>query len=578
MLKILFFLLLILSSTNRTIYSQNTEKAEWQSSLGGNALVSPKRTSYGFISLIDGGLISATTGSGTVIWRKSIKGNLSPFFNVTDENFIYIITDDATKLSLYNPDGYFLWSTPLHEPAIADPVLGRDGRVFIIGETSISCYGSHGTRKWLTLVPKGNGLPLTEINDGSLLYILLELKNNASIALRISPYGELLERIEFIDRISTLSSFNDGVILGFEKGTVAVCSVINNITETRWFVSSKNENNNPPYIILPGYDSFCVLFSNSNIAEYSIKTQSIIWDTFDQNIKIGQKIFAAFDYDRYVFASENYTVAYQTAQTGLGGTILWQKQFYPRENTFFPIITPSAYLVLLSKNWIISGYNLTDLNQTDKNVSVSPQIRTKPPTSQQNKPDKYTGFREKTKTPIVSYTNFTKMDKNITLGNYGTLEAEYKLIIQNYITNYEIEYMDSRYYFSNFAEKVKILDIAPKLETSDYDSLIQLMLSNETDASLLTTILAAAKNIAYDPDEIMLKAIENLFNTKKTILAPPVLIELSEAVYAICRYMGRPAFTKRGKEILSKMLHPNTEITVRANAQDVLVRFTKLEN
>lgn len=536
--------------------------------LGGNVVAPPKRTSYGFISLIEGRLMSASTGSGTVIWRKSIKGVPSAFFTINDENFVYITTDNATKLSLYSPDGIFLWEAELAEPAVADPIVGRDGRVFIVSKTSISCYGTQGTRKWFTRVPEGGTLPLSEMNDGSLLYIPFFTKNDASIGIRISPYGESLEEIEFTGRISTLTSFSDGIIFGFENGTIGSCAVINNVTETTWALAPQKTSNAVPQVIIPGYDGFCVLFSNSHIAEYSLHDQSLMWQLTDHKVQAGQNFFSAYDNGRYVFASQNYTVAYQNAQSSEGVNTLWQKQVSSSEVPSFPIVTSSAYLIIASSNWIISGYNLLD--EENFNEINRTQI-------DDNKIDVYTGFRSRNKNPSLDQMSFETMMQSLSAGDYASLELEYKQFIQNYLTQYQTEYMNSTDYFSNLAEKSNVVMLAAKFETSDYDYLIPLMLKNEKDPSIIVATLRAARTIAYDPDEIMLKAIEYLYNTQKSLLSPTVLSELSEAVYSICRYMGRPALTKRGKEILSSMLLPGTYSTAQIKAQEILLRFIDLE-
>ena len=122
--------------------SQNeTGQNTWQAVLGGEAVSAPKRTSYGFVAVSEGRILTACTGSGTVIWRRRLQDMPSKWFSVTDQNFVYAVSSAGKKLSLYSPDGILLWQTVPKESIVSDPLQGRDGRVFVAGKNSVSCYG-----------------------------------------------------------------------------------------------------------------------------------------------------------------------------------------------------------------------------------------------------------------------------------------------------------------------------------------------------------------------------------------------------------------------------------------------------
>ena len=63
---------------NRTV-DLNSQEPDWQAVIGGEAVSPCVATSYGVALLSDGRLLSACTGSGTVIWQMSIKGRPSPY-------------------------------------------------------------------------------------------------------------------------------------------------------------------------------------------------------------------------------------------------------------------------------------------------------------------------------------------------------------------------------------------------------------------------------------------------------------------------------------------------------------------
>lgn len=75
----------------------------------------------------------------------------------------------------------------------------------------------------------------------------------------------------------------------------------------------------------------------------------------------------------------------------------------------------------------------------------------------------------------------------------------------------------------------------------------------------------------------MLASIEHVYLSKRTKLGDAALVELAEAVYEICRYMGRPAFIKRGKAVLSDMFS-GTKGILQQKVRAVMLRFIELEN
>ncbi len=546
-----------------SLFSQDVDpiSSEWQSVMGGDVVAPPKRTSYGFVTLSEGRILNASTENGTIIWRRNIKGLPSKFFSVTDENFVYITTDNAKKLSLYNPDGTFLWEVELDKSAIADPLPGRDGRVFVLEEDAISCYGAHGLRKWRTEVPKSLGLPLVEMNDGSLLYVLDFTKNNASVALRISPYGEKLEDVQFIDTITTLEKFSDGVILGFKNGLVGSCAVINNVTETIGSVSHSVTGGIPTDIII-GYDGFSVLFSNNTIAEYALHDLSYRWNQKLTNA-LSKEIYATYIDGMYVFASTTYVAGYHSTYSNIGGLLAWERDIKPLSSSFFPVVTNSAYLVLSHDNWIISGYNLLGEDIVFEGVEAHSM----------RKEHSYTGFRSKT---INTRHNFESIAQNLEEGDYGVLEAEYKRILDNAIDGYTQEYF-SFLINPNITEKSQTYMLASLFETGTYNNIVPLILNNEKDVYFIQLAFQAASNIAYDPNEIMLKAIEQYYNKNKARMNENVIFSLCDAVYEICRYMGKPALTKRGKQILSDILVTNGNATIQKKVSETLYLFIELE-
>lgn len=88
-------------------------------------------------------------------------------------------------------------------------------------------------------------------------------------------------------------------------------------------------------------------------------------------------------------------------------------------------------------------------------------------------------------------------------------------------------------------------------------------------------MIQAAGTCAYDPENLMLDAL----NAKiKSIPArnSRLLVSLSDSVFEICRFMGRPALYSYGMEIQKTFLYPQYPSEVRETARKNLSETARL--
>ena len=214
------------------------DKPSWERVLSGMTVAQPKKTSYGFLQMLDGRILVACASDGKVLWQQPLNGKPGSFITVDSINdFCYALVNENKKLQLYNPSGIWLWTATLPEPAIFEPLPGRDGRIFVQGAEHILCYGINGKLKWSTQVSRTGGFPLYELPDGSLLYIQEKKLRGKSTALRISPYGSILEELTFSGVVSSAGQTKQGVILVFSDGAVGCCSVKDGMAYSQWIRS-----------------------------------------------------------------------------------------------------------------------------------------------------------------------------------------------------------------------------------------------------------------------------------------------------------------------------------------------------
>lgn len=558
-----------------SVFAQAQDKAIWQSVFGGNVIERPFPTSYGFVVITDGGILSACKTNGTVLWRKNIDLIENPLVITTADDFIYITSKTENKIQMYNPDGNILWSDFLKQPATAPPVLGIDGRIFIAGSDILHCFGRKGTKKWEISLPQKSEHELAYFNDGSLLYIPIKTEQNVSIGFRISPYGEILEKITFTGIISKIQICNNGVLIHFTNQSFALVNVIEKKTQTLWTFSTKTT----PFDIIAGDNNFCVIYKNNSVAEYSQKNGKQIWvDTLKTKnttvLKNKHQYYATFSNDSYILKIQNTVLAYQSQQYNsknrAKAKILWEKTVPMTYETFFPLVIfleqEPAYLIVSNNNWLVSSY------------LIYPNTKTSNPIPEAQ--------AEKKILPFLYTPNYYKKNKRQSLasikttlknGNYGENERIYLTTILNYVQKYKEEYFEPQERTKNLAEKAEFLPILSLIEQDFYDSFLVLMLEQEHDFTLINTILQTMAQVAYDPHEKMITAIESFYHKNKFQLPTKTLEQISTAIFKICLFNGNKIFNKKGKKILGEMLLPDSPIQVQIKTREFLLHIINLE-
>ncbi|WP_288806216.1 hypothetical protein, partial [uncultured Treponema sp.] len=235
-----FFLTLSAAVTAEQL-SLSADNADWTCVIGGEAVTRPVQTSYGFVVLTDGKMISACTENGTKLWEKPVPGRPDPFLTVISKDFLVTVSDKKT-VSLINPSGVVLWSKKLPYQVTESALPGKDARFFVKGKKNISCFGINGVCKWSIETPPLSSIPLVTLNDGTVLAVLLNSENGKSSGIRISPFGTVLETIRFAGIVSGAMSCDYGVLLAFSSSGFGLCAVNEKekLTGTKWAVPSND--------------------------------------------------------------------------------------------------------------------------------------------------------------------------------------------------------------------------------------------------------------------------------------------------------------------------------------------------
>lgn len=566
-----------------------TENSSWTSVISGKALCAPKKTSYGFAVLTDGKMISACTDKGTKLWEKGIPGRPEPYLTVFSSDFLLTVSDKKS-LSLINPSGLTLWTVQVPFAITEEPFIGRDSRIIVRGKNRIACYGVNGIRKWILDTPALSGTKLLEMNDGTIVALLDSAKNGKSAGIRFSPFGNTIEEISFAGIIQSAFSCPDGILLSFNGGGAGMCSVVDGKTSTKWTIPYSDRafsNTNPS-----GGSQFAAL-SNHRAAlaicgSGAVRTRILVFSTFDGRVSDwfnadctfnGSICFSSTNDDNIFICDKNKGFVQATS-----GDILWGAALPEKPDIFsswnFITFTKENYLVICSNSWAMAGF------RTLYRIQKKSKGKQKKADYNDFYKDDSKGldaieFSEKLPERYIGENRIKDLQK----GNYGQKETEYISSLISLCNDYNKKLIQiSR----NIRAEQKMIYLRDSTGMQDFFSQLELFgtdtfvpyiasfINLEKDDSNFQTILRSVSDFGYDPEGLILNAIDIRSHNIPAAKSRNFIL-ICDAVYEICRFMGRPALYSHGMDILTKFLYPQYESSVRDYARNTLTKIAGLK-
>ncbi len=593
-----FFFISIFLAVSPAVFAQQkteriqklgTENSSWTSVISGKALCEPKKTSYGFAVLTDGKMISACTDKGTKLWEKGIPGRPEPYLTVFSSDFLLAVSD-KNLLSLINPSGLTLWTVKVPFTIVEEPFVGRDSRIVVRGKNKIACYGVNGICKWIIETSVLGSEKLLELNDGTLLALLETTKNGKSAGIRFSPFGNIIEEISFSGIIQSAFSCQDGILLSFNGGGAGMCSVIDNKTSTRWTIpysdrafSNTNASGGTRFTTLSNHRAVLAICGSG-----AVRTRFLIFSTFDGRVSDWFNSDCLFKDSTYITSTSDGNIFIcdknKAFVQATNGNILWNAVLPEKPDIFsnwnFITFTKENYLVICGNSWAMAGfrtlYRIQKKNnekQKKQNYSNFYKNDTKDLTAiefSDKIPEQYIGKNRK---------------KDLQNGKYGKKETEYISSLISLCNDYNKKLIQNNR-GARLEQKMIYLrdttgmqDFLSQLELFGTDTFVPYLASFiklEKDDSNFQILLRSVSEFGYDPDSLILNAIDiRAHNTPAASSRNFILI--CDAVYEICRFMGRPALYSHGMEILTNFLNPQYESSVRDYARNTLTKIAGLK-
>lgn len=526
----------------------------WLSVLGGRSLTRPAKTSYGWAALTDGGMITAFTEGGATFWQSSLPSGALNFISADSGDFLAVPLKN-TNLCFLNPSGKVLWTKEVGFEAKFAPVFGRDGRIFVFGKDSAVCFGVNGIRKWTI---KGESfdtsIPIAEFPDGTLVVFLEAKEDGKTVGMRISPFGEQIERIVFASSVLNSLSVPEGILLAFSNGSLGLCAIDDKGRGpfSKWIFPDMN---------LAEGVKFAKLDSDILYAAVSPSPQGLRVHVINTQ---AAKILRAFTVPEInktsyvvatsagIFMADAPTAAIYTS-TGRRVRAIKFPLNKNKSEYDYVLYGDEGTVVFTSTSWTVTGWKI---------LHDAPQKK-----SSKKNPPNYDSLYAAVNPDYRKIYIAPKKSRQKALreGGYASSEKIFwkgaKFVMDEYLSIRNTRYNgrtrvseDEGVYFT-FPEQVAVISTLGLFGTKSASEYLSRVLYSESDESALLAALKAIQNCPYDPDGIVMDALANL--AKRTPSSKDILLsEVCETAYALCGFMCKKNFFEKTFSILSELSMP----------------------
>lgn len=564
----------------------NTVEPTWQLVVGGAPVGNPLITEYGFAVPLEGRTMAAVSEDGRLMWFAGLPGSrISPHSSTGTGDFL-ITVSGGNSVSLINPSGLTLWSAKAPAEIISTPIQGRDGRIYVQSPREVACFGINGTMKWSTPAGESGGIPLMELEDGSILHIQQKTLQGCSTALRYSPFGVILEELTFSGKVTSAITTKYGVILIFTDGSLGCISSKNNAAQDSWVLPAGSIGGSAAArffldrtqslcaVVTPAGGQTTVTYLNPQDGTISVST-TVPVDT-------NRIAFGTFDRTSLVLCDTTKAVG-----ISLEGEVTWESDLPGTMDWSHILYLPQGYLAMLEKNsWVINAYRVTQHIGLASQTTVRPERNTAFPvyvkeSSQRN------GLPQSTEYlfgRLLTKEHLDDITWELGKGKYSDQEAQWLALVnlemQRLLSRYTVQSvnpMEASFMEENMGYLEDIIKLMASFESGCFNKELARIVRVEKDPAILSIVLGGIVNVAYDPTFELLESIESLLTNHHLISNPRITALMCDATYEICRFMGKPALFTKGRYILSYLLNQNLDSGTKLYATATMRKIIALE-
>ena len=548
----------------------------WTAVIPGTPLCEPAVTSYGFCIATDARNIMGFSSSGKLLWEKNIGRIRNLSITTLPGDFVLFYDKSNNILKLFNPSGGEIWSKALDFILNSKPLSGRDGRFFVYGQTTVSCYGINGTRRWTLETAPQKEVSAQELPDGSIIIFLAD-ENGCTKGLRVSPFGEQLENITFAGSINNTWTCNEGVLLSFTDGSAGLFSIENGLSVNRWVAQAKGETS-VFSVKTDGSDFRLLTLSDGAISVYKINAA-------DGSV-LSSKKFTELNgrqLERTYYSNSGLFICDQKSAILIDDEYneVWSAQMPDsmlNKNVSFTGYLQNDYLLFCNRNWSINAYHTAQTTSKSKETVLK------------NIQADYSSFvtadgiefNYAVEGIFFNSVKDPSISEKIKNGDFGTDEQKWLsqalsiarlYSLDNTSSDFGIHVENSVFKTDSAGFEAVLLQLA-SLGTAQTQNAAADIISKSLNKAYCRVLMS---NICgYDPDARLLDALERnaeLAGNKDI----SYINSICDAVYSVCLFMGRPAYNRKGREIIKKFMSMGYPSGARSYARDTLKKIISLE-
>lgn len=559
----------------------SSQEPSWSAVIGGKSVCGLVRTSFGFAALTDGRMVCAFTEDGETLWQKSVPGRPLPILRDAGADFLACASSDK-RISLVNPGGRVVWTKAA--PFVPSDFLGgRDGRLFVFGESAAACYGTKGARKWTLETPARSAVRPVEMNDGSVAIFLRETAAEKSRALRVSPFGETLGAMEFAGIVASAEPCGEGLLLAFSGGGAGLCAIENGKVETRWSFPARSElfadaaATPPIFIEISAGKAALIVQAKTGLRAAVVRTKSgeVAAEAFFPSFAPSEKIQAFPTNGGFAVAGERSALFFSDE-----GEILREARLPPKSGAdgwTHLGAGKNGTIVLCRSSWAVDGWRATQrMGAANKSAAKKRESA-----AYLGLPRGSGGFGDALRLEGEIPREIAGEERAALLrkGMYGAAEKKWAADMMDALSAY-MDFVVSpgdgeRENPSAFASDIigtrALVAQIPLYESAMFSRALSRLIAAEKDKSRLAALAEAAGECGRDADGSLVRALDGARAAAGG--DEGALIAICGAICEICRFMGRGGCVDAGLRVLSGMTGARYSSQVRAAALKALKKI-----
>ena len=170
-------------------------------------------------------------------------------------------------------------------------------------------------------------------------------------------------------------------------------------------------------------------------------------------------------------------------------------------------------------------------------------------------------------------------ERTLKKGDYGEKERAIveglRLETERYLNSQTSSRAAQSYFAQNPEYTQRLLLLLSETGIDDFSYYYAALIRAEKEPNTLASLIKSAGKQGFDLDGEILTSFEYVYHASAFKENTAVLQNLCDATFEICRFMGRPALIRHGKDILKQLSAPPFPTRIREYATKTLKRFAE---